>query len=93
MKKFLMVISLMVLGVGCGSGDPIVPKVSCNSVSCPEADDVSRYTSGNDRNITCVWHCVNYEGQDGVYVSLSYWAWDGGCYQLEDEFVSDGICF
>ncbi len=66
--------------------------VSCGDVSCPGADDRSTYTSGNNSAITCVWDCADYDGQYGVYVSLDFWAWDGGCYELESEYVSSGIC-
>lgn len=54
----------------------------------------SEYQSGNDYNITVVWYCADYEGQENKYVDLSFWDWDGDGqgWILEDEYVSTGIC-
>lgn len=61
-------------------------------VVCHGPDDRSTFASGNDKSITCVWHCANFKGQEDIYVSLTFWAWDGGCYEPDSEYVSSGIC-
>ena len=72
--------------------NPVTYSVSCDDVSCPGASDRSTYTSGGDSAITCTWNCADYGDQYLRYVSLDFWSWDGACYELESEYVADGIC-
>lgn len=90
MRVFLVLaVALMLSACGHGNADY---SVSCHSVTCDGNDDRSDFSVGNDTSITCTWYCVDYEGCGGCYVSKTWWSWDGGCYELDDTYVSDGIC-
>lgn len=66
--------------------------LSCDRVRCPNADDTSNFTSSTGaQSFTCIWDCASYQGNDGVYVSLTFWN-RGGCWTLDSEYVADGIC-
>lgn len=102
--RVLTVVCVLLALCSCGDwppeseSEPAPPmfEVSCDTettaVICNGEDNVSKYASGDDSSVTCTWHCVDYDGQSDVYVSLTFWRWDGGCYALEGEHVSGGIC-
>lgn len=54
--------------------------------------DSSEFISGTDHNFDLIWCCADYQGQQDVYVDLSFWSWDNGPWQLENEYVAEGIC-
>lgn len=64
--------------------------LSCDNVKCPSATDRSTYSSGDNDSVTCTWHCAKYKGKKR-YVSLTFWAWDGGCYELDSEYKNSCI--
>ncbi len=89
--RAIALLALTTWALGCG-GTPVEYDLSCQSVRCDNADDTSNFQSGNSRAFTCTWDCADYNGDDRVYVSLTFWSWDGGCWQLETAYVSSGIC-
>ena len=91
MRAIILVCAALALALA-ACHESVEYDLTCNTVHCTTADDTSTYTSGSDRAHTCVWHCAEYQGAQGVYVSLTFWSWGGGCWVLEDEYVSDGIC-
>jgi hypothetical protein len=79
--------------VGCDWGQPSVRYTNNgSSVECHGNDDASVFDSGRSLAYTCVWYCARYKGESGLYVSLTWWARNGGPYVLESEYVSSGIC-
>ena len=77
----------------CFEAEPVDYTLSCSNVTCPNATDTSNFNSGGSYNFTCTWYCHEYGGFDAAYVSLSFWSWDGGCWELDSEYVDpSGIC-
>ena len=89
--RYLILISLVLLA-GCGEHDEVDFDLTCRTVSCPSADDTSTFQSGNNKSFSCVWHCADYKDSSRVYVDLTFWSWNGGCWELDHEYVSSGIC-
>lgn len=65
---------------------------TCETVQCFNTTDTFDYSSLGDRAFTCRWHCADYRGNSSSYVELTFWSWDGGCWELETEFIASGIC-
>ena len=99
-----MLISLLLLLVGCdsdvltGNGGYSQKNVSynltCGAVECFNTDDQNTYDSGDYHTKTCYWYCGNYKGQSDKYVSLHFlnWKTTGYCWNLDYEYISNGIC-
>lgn len=66
-------------------------EVTCETVECPNASDVSTYSAPGYASYTCIWHCVDYNGASGVYVAIDFVS-NGGCWHKDSEYVSSGIC-
>lgn len=74
--------------------DPDEPEDS--AVVCHDADFVETY-EGDDGDylaVECSWTCAIYEGQPDTYVWLQFTAEDGGCYQLDSQYIDEdtGLC-
>lgn len=93
--SYLKILSILLLLSLLSFGCVVEPEytLECNSVRCHNADDTSNFQSGDDLAYTCTWHCVDYDGQSNVYVSMTFWSWDGGCWQLDSVYVDDGVCY
>ncbi len=65
--------------------------LSCERVSCPNADDVSVFESGSSKSYSCIWTCAKYKGNSRVYVNLTFWSWDGKCWELDSDYTAGGI--
>jgi len=89
MKKLLLLIVTLALA-GCGTD--VSYTMTCDVVDCDNPTDTTDFQSGNDQAFTCTWNCACYQGNCSKYVSLTFWSWDGGCWALEEEYVSNGIC-
>lgn len=78
------------LGDGC-----FACSLTCEHLQCRGFDDQSDYTSEHLKSIDFTWHCVEYAGRAGTYVSLTFES-DGysasTCWKLTLEFTSSGIC-
>lgn len=82
---------VLCLGVsGCGGLKPqeVEYSMSCNKVSCDEADDIATVSYDGIDSIVCTWTCATYEGDPESYVMLGFVVVPGGCYELVTEYVS-----
>jgi hypothetical protein len=90
--KLLLITIAVSLVHGCDLfGEEVEYDLSCETVSCPNADDTSNYSGVYTNFYSCTWHCASYEGNDSAYVSLSFSS-DGGCWRLVSEYIASGIC-
>ncbi|KPJ59072.1 MAG: hypothetical protein AMJ46_12450 [Latescibacteria bacterium DG_63] len=64
----------------------------CKKVTCHGANDQSSFESGSHQSFTCVWHCVDYDGREDIYVDLTF-VNENGCWVLDQRYLSSGICF
>jgi len=101
-NKILITLCLVLpLFVGCDSGGSdgdgggitkVEYSVDCQKgPSCNNVSDISQYTGSRYTSINCKWYCGSYNGQKGVYVSLTFDT-SNGCWELDREYISTGIC-
>jgi hypothetical protein len=66
---------------------------TCDTVSCPGADDQSDTAFPDFGEIvSCTWHCATFENVPNQFVVIDFFRPSGGCWELSTTFASDGIC-
>jgi hypothetical protein len=92
MIKILVGIVFSVLVLGCGQNGNNKYKLSCEHVECPDADDTKEIANDPDKTFYCTWGCTSYNGDEDVYVTLTFQSLNGSCWVLVEEYVTDGNC-
>ena len=65
---------------------------TCDTVSCPGADNrVDLEISGGEA-VSCTWHCATFENVPNRFVVIDFFRFSGGCWEPSSTAVSDGIC-
>jgi len=70
--RVVLVLSIALSVASCDFDNPVEYELSCSNIDCPNADDTSSFSSGNDRAFSCIWHCADWKGDSGVYVDLTF---------------------
>ena len=87
---------LLFSAVGCDDDDDAVLvdfSVSCSTVSCFNVDETgSFFADDGTEHLFCTWYCGDFNGLSEVFVDLVFERPPGGCFELESEFIADGIC-
>jgi hypothetical protein len=65
--------------------------LTCETVKCPYAE-TSSYEDDYGKVFMCEWACADYEGTPNAFVALTFATYNGSCWDLESEYVSDGFC-
>lgn len=86
MKKIILAIILnIVLVMACGEDIIEVEyTLTCESVTCDNADNVYEYTVDSCERYTCRWQDASYKGNEGTVI-IYFRSCNGGCWKLIDE--------
>ena len=68
-------------------------ELTCDTVTCPGADDVLSITGEQFDFQQCQWFCATHNGVPDQLVLLDFVRLPGGCWQLQSEAVQSGVCF
>jgi hypothetical protein len=103
-KKLFSVVCCAVLAVvtGCDSGGSddddggIVPvsysRQCVDEPVCHNVSDKQTYITGSYKRVRCSWNCSSYNGQEGVHVVLHFVKPNDGCWQIDEESITSGVC-
>ncbi len=68
-------------------------ELTCDTVTCPGADDVLSISSEQFDSQSCQWFCATHNGEPDRFVLIDFVRLPDGCWQLQSEAVRDGVCF